>query len=108
MEQWRKRWTAVDWTAFLAEQESPMDIGELRRSTHTGRPLGTADFLEWLGKSTRRPLEARRAGGRKMPVADTAQEGETIFACNLGDVRAFSVLPVQHSIVNFTITGGGD
>jgi hypothetical protein len=80
MEQWRKRWTAVDWTAFLAQQESPMDIGELRRSTHTGCPLGTADFLEWLEKSTRRPLAARRAGRRKMPVADTAQAGITFVA----------------------------
>jgi putative transposase len=39
MEQWRKRWTAIDWTAFLAQQESPMEIGELRRSTHTRTPF---------------------------------------------------------------------
>ncbi|MGH9515073.1 MAG: transposase [Terriglobales bacterium] len=80
MERWRKRWTAVEWTTFLAEQASAMEIVELRRSTHTGRPLGTADFVEWLEKSTLRPLAARKAGRRKMLVADAAQSLITFVA----------------------------
>jgi REP-associated tyrosine transposase len=63
MERWRQRWAPAEWTRFLAEAESETEVNELRRSTHTGRPLGAADFVAALEKSTLRPLAVRKAEG---------------------------------------------
>ena len=78
MEQWRKRWTTAQWAAFLAEAESPIEISELRRSTHTGRPLGTPEFVQQLETSMLRPLAARKAGRRKRPTGHS-QQSKLIF-----------------------------
>jgi putative transposase len=75
MKRWSKRWTPAEWVEFLAAAGSPTDVSELRRSTHTGRPLGTLEFVEALEKSSLRPLAARKAGRRKRPGGDTLQAG---------------------------------
>lgn len=73
MERWRSRWTPADWVGFLAAAESPLQVSELRRSTHTGRPLGTPEFVAALEKSTLRRLTARKAGRRKSSAVDATQ-----------------------------------
>jgi|SRR5581483_10377515 len=73
MERWRRRWTAAEWGKFLAAAESLVEVCELRRSTHTGRPLGTAEFVAALEQSTSRHLSLRKAG-RKKKSADEASQ----------------------------------
>ena len=68
MERWRRRWTPTEWTEFLAIAEPPLEMNRLRRSTYTGRPLGTPEFVAALERSTLRRLAPRKAGRRKSAV----------------------------------------
>ena len=80
MERWRRRWTAAEWAAWLATAESSDELGELRRSTHTGRPLGTPEFVAALERSTMRRLAAQKAGRHKQLGSDPAQLNLTAVA----------------------------
>jgi putative transposase len=73
MERWRKRWTAAEWRGFLAEAESAAEVSRLRHFTHTGRPLGSPDFVAKLEELTSRPLAPRKGGRPKKPGADYRQ-----------------------------------
>ena len=68
MTRWRKRWTAAEWRQYLEQGESASDLSALRRATHTGRPLGTSEFVAGLEKLTARPL-APQKGGRPKKAA---------------------------------------
>ena len=59
-ERWRRRWTVAEWQRFLGDAESAAELSRLRQSTHTGRPLGTADFVAALEELTSRPLAPRK------------------------------------------------
>ena len=80
MARWRKRWTMAEWVRFLAGGESGAEVLELRRCTHTGRPLGAAEFVSRLEKMMQRPLAPRKAGRRKSADTDAAQAGVTFVA----------------------------
>ena len=80
MERWNQRWSAGEWCSFLAEEESPTEVGALRRFTHTGRPLGTAEFVAGLEASMSRPLAARKRGRPKRAAADLRQLSLTSVA----------------------------
>lgn len=73
MERWRKRWNATEWGRFLADAESGAEVTALRHSTHTGRPLGSPDFVAALEKLTSRPLAPRKGGRPKKPAAHSRQ-----------------------------------
>jgi putative transposase len=45
---WQRTAAAVDYPALVARAEEEGQIRRLRRSTHTGRPLGDASFLDRL------------------------------------------------------------
>jgi putative transposase len=75
MARWRKRWTAAEWRDHLAEGESSADVTALRRYTHTGRPLGSAEFVAALERSTSRPLVPRKPGRPKKPLRDSEPDG---------------------------------
>lgn len=62
MMRWKTRWSATEWTEFLSLSESPLDLNALRRSTHTGRPLGKPEFVAALEQSISRCLQPRKAG----------------------------------------------
>jgi putative transposase len=79
MERWRKRWTAKEWREHLAAGESPSHVTTLRQYTHTGRPLGSAEFVADLEHSMLRPLAARKVGRPKKPLPEAKQDG-LIFA----------------------------
>jgi putative transposase len=79
MARWRKRWTTAEWREHLAAGESSADATALRQYTHTGRPLGSAEFVAALERSTLRPLLPRKAGRPKKPLPDSKQGG-FIFA----------------------------
>jgi putative transposase len=74
MEQWRKRWTVSAWRNYLAAGESEDDLAELRQCTHTGRPLGSPEFIEAIEKSTQRQLVPQK-GGRPTIAVDNKQGG---------------------------------
>jgi putative transposase len=80
MERWRKRWTTLEWKEYLAAEESSSQVTALRKSTHTGRPLGTSDFVAALEQATLRPLAPQKGGRPKKPVADARRCDLTFVA----------------------------
>jgi hypothetical protein len=42
---WHSQWTAEEWEAYLTLGETELDIAQIRQCTHTGRPLGTEEFI---------------------------------------------------------------
>jgi hypothetical protein len=74
MELWRRRWTEETWRAFLQEGEREEELAELRRCTHTGRPLGGTEFIQSLEQRTRRRLMPRKGGRPRQPVPDKRQQ----------------------------------
>ena len=72
---WQGSWTPGEWRDYL--RAAPDGDGEeIRRSTHTGRPLGSADFVRTLERSLRRRLAAQ-PGGR--PPKQTADEFQAVL-----------------------------
>jgi putative transposase len=80
MERWRKRWTVTEWSEHLAAGESASDLATLRRYTHTGRPLGSEEFVADLERSTFRSLIPRKPGRPTNRARDTQQDGFTFAA----------------------------
>ena len=70
---WRRAWTELTWQRFLGEREEPSDIAELRRCTFSGRPLGSAAFLEALENKTGRKLAPKKPAKLEMPATDQRQ-----------------------------------
>ena len=62
IKQFDARWTAAEWLAYLDAAENPEDEEAIRKHTHTGRPLGTAAFVERLEQATRRRLTPQKGG----------------------------------------------
>jgi putative transposase len=73
MERWRNRWTVAEWNQYVAEHQSQIEVGSLRRCTHTGRPLGDAEFIARLEQATSRRLAPLKGGRPKKPATDTAK-----------------------------------
>jgi putative transposase len=80
MEHWRKRWTASEWQQFLAAREAPSEIAALRQCTHTGRPLGSPEFVAALEERLVRPLAPRKGGRPKRASPDSRQLSFTSVA----------------------------
>jgi putative transposase len=69
MSKWRQSWSAATWRKFLAEGETASELRALRRCTHTGRPLGPAEFTQALEERTqRRLMPGPRGRPRKTPT----------------------------------------
>src|ERR1035441_3100540 len=45
---WSERWTLTEWREFLAATEFERESDAIRHSTHSGRPLGSANFVKRL------------------------------------------------------------
>ena len=69
---WSKRWSPVSWRNYLASSENLADLRALRQSTHTGRPLGSAEFVRDLEERTQRRLAPRRGGRPSSKSSDQA------------------------------------
>jgi putative transposase len=80
MAHWRKRWTATEWIDYLAARESASDVATLRQYTHTGRPLGSEEFVAHLERSTLRALVPRKPGRPKKCEQDARQHNFTFAA----------------------------
>ena len=66
---WSARWTLGEWREFLAATEFERESEAIRHSTHSGRPLGSADFVKRLETALARPLAARLGGRPKKKEA---------------------------------------
>ena len=56
---------APDWRGFLAQGLDGGDADTLRKGERTGRPLGSAAFIEKLEKATGRTLKKKKPGPKK-------------------------------------------
>ena len=72
-EPWRSQWAADEWQGYLASGETESEIAEIRRCTHTGRPLGTEEFIHSLEQSTRRRLTPLKGGRPRKSFTETNQ-----------------------------------
>ena len=61
---WSRCWDAERWKSYLQAGETEEERITIRRSTHTGRPLGSAEFVARLEQITERTLAPRKAGRR--------------------------------------------
>lgn len=74
MDPWQGAWDAARWREYLHAAGAGADAEAIRRSTHTGRPLGAADFVAGLERALRRPLAAQKGGRRPNKRLDERQE----------------------------------
>jgi len=70
--EWAEQWDASSWKQYLDAGADESEIDAFRQCTHTGRPLGSEQFVHELEKLTNRPLAPRR-GGRPGKVEDDRQ-----------------------------------
>ena len=54
-----------DWAAYLGQEDSPEDTKKIVEHEHTGRPLGSEDFVKRLEALTGRVLAPKRRGRKK-------------------------------------------
>jgi putative transposase len=60
---WSKRFNGAQWKEFLQEgTETEEELRQIRRSTRTGRPLGSEEFILRLEKLTGRKLLRQKTG----------------------------------------------
>ena len=62
------------WREFLDASESDRDIATLRENTHTGRPLGSPEFVDSLERRLGRTLAPGKGGRQRKPLVDSAQQ----------------------------------
>lgn len=62
LETWRELWAPRAWRDFLNERQAAESDDEIRRCTHTGRPLGGPRFVTELETLLRRRLAPSEGG----------------------------------------------
>ena len=72
-ELWRNHWTKASWLEYLAAGETETELASIRQWTHTGRPLGTREFVHSLEESMDRRLVPQKGGRPAKPRPDTRQ-----------------------------------
>jgi putative transposase len=60
-EPWQSRWTASSWRDYLAEGETESKLAAIRQCTHTGRPLGTPEFIGGREKTSKAAFSSAEA-----------------------------------------------
>jgi putative transposase len=78
MEEWKERRDVCGWRDYLAAGETESERMAVRQCTHTGRPLGTEEFVRELEGATKRSL-APRKGGRPRKEDEDERQGELVF-----------------------------
>ncbi len=70
---WRDYWTPESWRKYLQAGEDESKLAAIRQRTHTGRPLGSGEFIQGLEKATQRRLTLKKRGPREKIVTDRRQ-----------------------------------
>jgi putative transposase len=73
MEAWQQRWTPASWREYLAAGTTEAEVEAIRQSTHTGRPLGTSEFVNTLEPMLKCQLAPQRGGRASKPAEDRRQ-----------------------------------
>ena len=73
MHLWRGRWTPVTWREYLDAGLTESQLAAIRRSTYSGRPLGSQEFIRMLEKETKRRLAPQKRGPKKKIDKSAAQ-----------------------------------
>lgn len=73
MELWQHCWTPAAWRKHLAAGSREGEAEAIRESTHTGRPLGTPEFIEQLERTSGRHLAPQKGGRSRKPPIQTGQ-----------------------------------
>jgi putative transposase len=73
LEIWRSNWAPSEWRNYLAAGESESRLAVIRQRTHTGRPLGNAEFVHSMEKIAQRRLAPQKRGPREKVVIDRSQ-----------------------------------
>ena len=68
--------TPAQWAVYLESESLGEAELELRRSTYTGRPVGSQEFIDWAEASLGRTLGARKGGRPRKASAGLAGQVE--------------------------------
>jgi putative transposase len=74
MDIWRQHWNVASWREYLAVRDTELEAVAIRQCTHTGRPLGTPDFVANLEQATLRRLAPQKGGRPKNALLDDRQD----------------------------------
>ena len=74
MATWRREWSEAGWRKFLEAGETEDELSALRRCTHTGRPLGSAEFVRKLEHGSERQLASQKGGRPRKRIAEPAPQ----------------------------------
>jgi len=66
------QWNACSWRDYLKAGAPESEAQSVRQCTHTGRPLGSEEFVSEMERKTGRPL-APGKGGRPAQVTGSSQ-----------------------------------
>ena len=69
---WRAEWTPASWRGFLHDSAEP-EAERIRRNTHTGRPLGSEDFVRQMERRLCRTLAPQKGGRPRKLAPDDAR-----------------------------------
>jgi putative transposase len=75
MHEWLEQWDAHSWREYLSAGGSESEITAVRQCTHSGRPLGTEEFVKDLEEKVMRSLAPRKGGRPPRGVEDGRQSG---------------------------------
>ena len=78
MELWRSRWNSESWRSYLRQGDLEEETARIRECTHTGRPLGTAEFIAAVEAATERSLTPQK-GGRPKRRPEDKRQGSLLF-----------------------------
>ena len=71
----QSNFTPEEWEVYLKSESIAEAELELRRNTHTGRPAGSPEFVEWVESRLGRKLAAQPGGRRSKSSAACASAG---------------------------------
>ncbi len=72
-ELWQNHWNYASWREYLAQSDKETALASIRQCTHTGRPLGTQEFVHALEESIKRRLVPQKGGRPAKPSPDARQ-----------------------------------
>lgn len=72
MKEWAGEWNVSSWRQYLRAGVNESQLAAVREYTHTGRPLGSQEFVRDLEQKTKRRLVPRK-GGRPVLREDSRQ-----------------------------------
>ncbi|HUI55702.1 MAG TPA: transposase [Bryobacteraceae bacterium] len=73
-EPWSAAWTAAAWREYLDGGAPAEEREAIRRCTHTGRPMGSPEFVAVLEQALHRRLRPEKGGRPRKQAPDTRQQ----------------------------------